>query len=378
MFNENVINKLVEDAKSLWPKNWPEIEEMFNKCCFSASVDIIMKKFGLFQKKDDFETIDSIYQKVKVFNDAEYVFVKMLEILCEEKILEKKDNGYICINPDPEIESPAECLVIATRKIPTEGAPFQWLARGIGGLYDFINGKVYGEEVMFGPYNDFSLTEDVYFNSDVYGFWSVLAGKAVKRIIEENYKNKITVMEIGAGTGNGTYNVFENVENVNEKFEKYIFTDIFRTLTKRAKKKEYFQQFNFIDYQEYDLTKDIKEQGFDEEIADIVLLVNVLHATDHLMDGCKAVFKLVKKGGFVVLGEIAPPPDGLYRYMELTFGLLASYNKYNDIEERPNCPIIRPDKWIELFKRAGFSDAIAIPHNKLEGCDRGGVIIAKK
>ena len=67
-------------------------------------------------------------------------------------------------------------------------------------MVQFIKGKIYGEEVMF-PFNDFSLVENVYYTSKVYNFWSILAGKTVKRIIEDKYKKKITVMEVGAGTG---------------------------------------------------------------------------------------------------------------------------------------------------------------------------------
>ncbi len=378
MFEDSLINQLVNDAKSVWPSNWPEIEKMFNRCSFAISVDIIMNHFNLFNNKNDFETIESIKEKINLFKDAEYVFQKMLEILCEENVLEQKDDGYICINPEPDIESPTEALVIATRQIPQEGAPFQWLARGHGGLYKFALGKLYGEEVMFGPYSDFTLVEDVYFTSNVYGFWSKLAGKTVKRIIEEKFKRKAVVLEIGAGTGNGTFNVFENVENVNDKFEKYIFTDINKTFLRKAKKSEYFSKFDFIEYKQLDISKDLNEQEIEENCADIILAVNVLHATDDLVSCCKQVHKIVKDDGYVVLGEIAPPPDGLYRYMELTFGLLASYNNYKDKNIRPNCPIIRPDKWIEVFKLSGFKEVIAIPGNKLENCDRGGVVIAKK
>ena len=67
----------------------------------------------------------------------------MLDILCEESVLENNNGKYICKEADVDIESPAECLVEATRKIPNEGAPFQWLARGYGGLLHFINGKLY-------------------------------------------------------------------------------------------------------------------------------------------------------------------------------------------------------------------------------------------
>ncbi len=377
MISEKAKQNLIEDAKTVWPARWEEIEPLFNKCSFSIAVDVIIKHLDLFNKKGDFETIDTIKSKINIFKDAEYVFQKMLDILCEEKVLEKKDNGYLCLVQDIDIPAPAECLVEAARKIPEEGAPFQWLSRGYGGLVQFVKGKVYGEEVMF-PFNDFALAEEVYYTSDVYNFWSKLAGKAVKRIIEDKFDRKVTVLEIGAGTGNGTWNVFQNTEDVENKFEKYIFTDISKSLVKKAGKSERFSNYGFIEYKTLDATKDIKEQGVEEECADIVLAVNVLHATPNLIDGCSAFMKLVKKGGFVVLGEIAPPPDGLYRYMELTFGLLASYNNYQDKDFRPNCPIIRPDKWIELFKKVGFSDVIAIPGDKLPGCDRGGIIIAVK
>ncbi len=377
MISDNAINNLINDAKLVWPVRWEEIEPLFQKCSLSASIDVLIKHLGLFNKKGDFETLDTIKSKINIFKDAEYVFQKMLDILVEEKILEKKDNGYSCINQDIDIPGPAEYLVEAVRKIPEEGAAFQWLARGYSGLVQFIKGKVYGEEVMF-PFNDFSLASDVYYTSNVYNFWSKLAGKAVKRIIEDKYNKKIVMLEVGAGTGNGTWNVFENMENPQDKLEKYIFTDISKSLVKKTSKSERFNKYNFIEYKILDATKEIKEQGLEEEGADIVLAVNVLHATPNLVDGCKSFHKLVKKDGFVIIGEIAPPPNGLYRYMELTFGLLASYYNYIDKDIRPNCPIVRPETWVKVFKLAGFSDVLAIPGDRLEGCDRGGVVIAQK
>lgn len=375
MFPKNLVDLMVQDAKSVFPDNWMDIKKMFNKCSFSISVDIVIKQLGLFQNKNEFETLNSIKNKIKLFNDAEYVFEKMIQILCEKNILEERNNGYICINQYPDIENPAELLVSAARQFPEEGASFQWLARGYGGLLQFIKGKAYGEEIMF-PWNDFSLIEEVYDTSDVYGFWSNLVGKTVKRIIENTYSEKITILEVGAGTGNGTKNVFKYVENVFGTFNKYIFTDISKSLIKKAKRK--FEKYDFIEYKQLDITKDIVEQGFVKHSVDIILAVNVLHATDDLITSCKNLLKLVKKGGYVVIGEIAPPQEGLYRYMELTFGLLASYYNYNDKDIRPDSPIVKPDKWLEIFKKAGFRNAIAIPHNRLEDCDTGGVIIGLK
>lgn len=374
-FKDELIDSLVKDADNLWPENFKEIEEMFNACSFAICVDTV-KQLGLFQKKEDFETMESIKDKISLFEDAEYVMAKVCNILCEENVLQEKDNGYICIDDNPDIASPAELLVEAVRKFPEEGAAFQWLARGGGGLAGFITGKLYGEEVMF-PWNDFKLTGEVYDTSNVYGFYSKLAAKVVKRIIDNIYSEPVSLLEVGAGTGNGTRCVFKETK---DKFKKYLFTDISKSLVKRSKKQmaKAGYDFDYLEYQELDISKDPVEQGIEKESADILLAVNVIHATDDVVESLKATRDLLKKSGACILAELSPPSDGLYRYMELTFGLIASFYKYEDKSRRPISPIIRPVDWEKAYKEAGFSEVVSIPGDKLPHSDRGGVVIGIK
>ena len=373
LFDRDFLNDLLMDAKEVWPENFEDIEKKFNSCCFSISVNVI-KHLGIFQKKDDFETIDSIKKKINIFKDAEYVLKQILEILCEEKVLEKKDGGYICIDDMPDVETPAENLVIATRLFPGEWSPFQWLARASDGIVDFITGKLYAEEVMF-PWNDFKLVEEVYFTSKIYGFYSRLAGKVIKRILENKFDSKVKMIEIGAGTGNGTINV---LKETSDRFEKYIFTDISKALVQRAQKRIKKMNYGFFEYTTLDVTKNLENQGFGNGDADIALAVNVLHATENLQEGLRGAYNLLKKGGYLILSEIAPPPEGLYRYMELTFGLLPSYSVYSDRDIRPDAAIIRPEIWESEFKKAGFSKVETIPGSKLPHIDRGGIVIGMK
>ncbi len=373
LLDNDFLEKLVLEAKSVWPFNFKEIEERFNICCFAISVDTI-KQLNLFQKKNDFETIKTIKQKINVFKDAEYVLKQILEILCEEKIIEKKDNGYICIDDDPDVETSAESLVIATRQFPEEGAPFQWLARASDGIVRFIKGQLYGEEVMF-PWNSFKLVEEVYNTSNVYGFYSKLAGKVIKQIVENKFGDKVNILEIGAGTGNGTVNV---LNETNTQFNKYIFTDISKALVQRAEKKLKKMNFLFLEYRDLDISKDPFEQGIEKDDIDIALAVNVLHATDDIGITLKNAYNLLKTGGWLILAEIAPPENALYRYMELTFGLLPSYHAYSDTNIRPHAPIVRPSLWVEEFMKAGFKTVDTIPGKKYADMDRGGIVIGIK
>ncbi|HOE99816.1 MAG TPA: class I SAM-dependent methyltransferase [Spirochaetota bacterium] len=372
-----LIDQLVKDAEDVWPKRWSEIESSFQKITLSAAVDIIIWDLSLFSKKGDTGTYSDMKNTVGITPDNEYVFKKLLDILVEENILSREGEVYVCVDNDPEIHSPIEYIAEAVRDIPEEWAAFQWLARGIGGLKRFIKGKLSGEEAMFGPWGDFTLVGQVYYTSEVYGYWSKLAGKTVTRLINNVFDRKITVLEIGAGTGGGTTDLFKSLGEPRNKIEKYIFTDIHKRLVKKSSK-NFEEYFDFMEFKGLDVTLPLEEQEVDLESADLLYAVNVMHATNNILSACSAMYKLIKKGGYAVLGEIAPPKDKLYRYMELTFGLLSSYSYYEDKELRPLSPILRPEQWIEYFKKAGFRDAIAIPGDRLPGCDRGGAIIAIK
>jgi ubiquinone/menaquinone biosynthesis C-methylase UbiE len=367
------IETVTRDAEEVWTKDFESIEEMFNRCCFSIAVDVV-RRLDLFQNIGDIESPASLGEKIKIFEDARYVFDKLLTILAEEKVIEADGANWRCLENEPDIETPAEALVMAVRKHPGEGASYQWLARAHDGLVRYISGKAFSEEVMF-PWGSFKLVEEVYNTSDIYGFYSRLAGRTIKRIIETQFDDKVTMLEIGAGTGNGTRNV---LSETNESFEKYIFTDVSKSLVQLGRRRLKKLGHDFIDYRTLDIGQDITAQDFPEECADVVLAVNVLHATDDIDAALAMARRLVRPGGWFVLSEIAPPEGGLYRYMDLTFGLLPSYSKYSDHDVRPLAPIIRPDEWRAALERVGFSETAAVPGDRLEGVDRGGVVLARR
>lgn len=366
----DLVKQMVADAQSVWPQNFGDIENTFNQCSLSICVNI-MKQFGIFQKKGQSLDWLDIKKKAGLVKEGEYIIKHILFILCEEGILEKKDDTYICLKV-VDMENPAEILVKVTRHFPGEGAAFQWLARAYEGTADVVQGKIPAEDIMF-PWGSFELVEDVYFSSKVYGYYSLLAGLVVKRLCDDLYGNKVCLLEVGAGTGNGTACV---LEHSSQSFSRYINSDISRSLLKKSKKR--FKEYDFMEYKMLDINKDLAEQGMEKESMDIILAVNVVHALDNTVESLKNLYPLLKKNGCLILAEIAPPKNSIYRYMELTFGLLASYYHRDDTDLRPVSAIIRPDKWQEIMKMAGLINTIAVPGNRADGIDRGGVVIGFK
>jgi SAM-dependent methyltransferase len=368
LMNQTYKDILLKEAGELWPKNFSEYEKLFNQACFSIALKV-MKDLDLFQKKEETLTFYEIKNKMKLADQAEYLVKKLLQILVEEDVLSKNNESYKC-SRIIEIEGPTELLTDLTRRFPAEQASFRWVARAYDGMLDFIKGKAYPEDIMF-PWGSFELVEDVYNTSQIYGFYSKLAGLAVKKLIEEVYQRKIKILEVGAGTGNGTRNVLElSAGNI----EMYDFTDISKSLIKGSAKKF---SYDFMKFKLFDLMKSSTEQEFELNSYDLILAVNVLHAAGNAAEAIRSLYQLLNQHGALVISEISPPEGHLYRYMELTFGLLPSYSGYKDKEERPSAPIIRPDQWIKLYHKAGFKDVFSVPE-KEDPDNRGGVIIGFK
>jgi polyketide synthase PksM len=344
-----------------------EYEKIINKCCLSICYTVL-KQYGLFQEKAETFTFHEFVQQRKISSHAFYVLKQMLFILEEENVISR--SGDTCrVEQLLDIESPPELLVSLTRKFPHEGASFQWLARAYAGLPELMAGRLYAEDIMF-PWGSLELVEDVYFSSRVYRFFPEMAGYAVAQLVKKYCNDTISLLEVGAGTGNGTSSVLHSCPH---DFKQYLYTDVMRSCLKKAKKS--FAGYPFIDYRLYDIDKDPVDQNLEKKSVDMILAVNTLHAAQDVTRSVNYLHSLLKEKGCLVISEIGPPRNSLYRYMELTFGLLASYYEYEDKDLRPLAPIIRPEEWAGVLKKAGFSQVIYAPSGNDGDADRGGVII---
>lgn len=362
---------LLCDAEEAWPKDFQSIEETFNRCCFTMAYDVI-QKLGVFAEVGDCETIASLTEKCHLCKASKYVLLHILRILCDEGVLVRDGHTWRCVNSDPFVDGAAESILAAARRFQSEAASFQWLARGHDGLLPFLQGKLFAEEVMF-PMGDFKLVQEVYNTSAVYGFYARLAALAVRRLTDNASPHSLRMLEVGAGTGNGTENV---LAQTNDRFAAYTYTDVAQALVQMGQRKLRKRGFDFMQYQTFDACMDPVAQGFEPASYDVILAVNVLHATDNVLEALRNLREVLRPGGVLILSEISPPANDIYRYMELTFGMLPSYASYEDTVLRKESPLLRPEQWSAALTDSAFSKVWAIPGDAWNGRDRGGVLIA--
>ena len=157
-----------------------------------------------------------------------------------------------------------------------------------------------------------NMLETFYRDLEIVKLGNQYCADIVMKLAHQNPKMRI--IEIGAGTGSGTMPV---LRALGQKFAHYDFTDISTGFFERAKEEQKDWGDRII-YRKLNIEEDPVVQGFQPESYDLVIAVNVIHATVNLENTMQNVRRLLRTGGKVLLSEITTQSLGL----TMTFGTL--------------------------------------------------------
>ncbi|RDA84718.1 hypothetical protein CP532_5236 [Ophiocordyceps camponoti-leonardi (nom. inval.)] len=193
--------------------------------------------------------------------------------------------------------------------------------------------------------------------------------------LKAHKKPNLRVIEVGAGTAATTLPVLQQLRNdggTTPRFSKWTFTDISPGWFENAMKllADWKQR---VDYKVLDIENDPTDQGFEPESYDVVLAVNVLHATKSLQQTLENCKRLLKPGGNLVLGEITNRDD----ISPFIVGVLPGWWAFED--GRENGPLLLRHEWDEALKEAGFSGTdMALSDNGDGEAHRISVLVSTK
>lgn len=197
------------------------------------------------------------------------------------------------------------------------------------------------------------LASRLYSESPKARVYNSLAAQAIRTAIDGLPTDRpIRVLEIGGGTGGTTSFVLPMLPAGRTS---YMFTDVGPAFLTRAR--ERFRDFGFVEYEVLDIERPPQEQGFAGRTFDIVLAVNVLHATVDLSRTLEHARSVMEPGGLLVAVEgIARE-----RWIDITFGLTDGWWRFKDLDTRPDYPLISAPAWRALLTRTGFAQPSIAP-----------------
>ncbi|MBV9495834.1 MAG: polyketide synthase dehydratase domain-containing protein, partial [Acidobacteria bacterium] len=177
-------------------------------------------------------------------------------------------------------------------------------------------------------------------------------------------KDKVRILEIGAGTGGATVSVVEALQPFAGSVE-YCFTDISLSFVRNAKR--LFGQHPWVEYRALNIEEDLGSQGFEPQRYDVVIAANVLHDTRDIAHTLAQTHALLAPGGLLLLNEYTAAKDCLL----FSGALLHGYWLFEDAERRlPDTCLMNVPQWSNALEQSGFAmlDAFALPTQNTAEC----------
>ncbi len=156
----------------------------------------------------------------------------------------------------------------------------------------------------------------------------------------------VKILEVGAGRGELTKALLPVLKGLDVS---YFFTDIGSTFVNEAQK-NFSADYDFVNFQKFDACADPMAQGLEPFTFDIILSLDVIHATPSLVGTITNLQSLLVPGGWMGLLE----NTSSLRLVNLAWGLADGWWDFEDGDIRQVTPLISVEKWLNLLRTLDF------------------------
>ena len=292
------------------------------------------------------------------------LFERMLRLLSDAGVLAKGDDGRYAVVVEDGSALPDDALAdpetFADRIVdlhPHGSTEIGILRRSGAVLAQVLRAEVDPLSILFpaeGPG-----VADYYFIAPGSLASNRLLGDAVAAVVADWPADRpMRIIEVGAGTGSGTSSVLPELPAGN--FD-YMFTDISAGFFGEAESR-FMDSGHSIEYRPLDIERDPASQGFDLHSYDMVIAVNVLHATRNLNETLSNCLALLAPSGQLIALE-NPKGRG---WQDMSFGQLDGWWRYSD-SYRPNHALASPAVWRQALADSGYVDSAFLGGEDYEG-----------
>ncbi|MBO3463553.1 type I polyketide synthase [Aetokthonos hydrillicola] len=328
-----------------------------------------LQEMGWSYQPGEYFSLDSATQRLGIVPSQQRLFNRILQILAEVGIVKETPQQWQTLQTLEQV-NPNKNSQTLLSQYPNAVAELTLLNRCGSQLSGVLRGTQDPVQLVF-PEGDLTTATQLYQESPAAQVMNTLVQKAISKAIEKLPQQRgMRLLEIGAGTGGTTSYILPHLPpNQTE----YVFTDIGALFTTKAQEK--FRDYPFVRYQTLDIELDPVNQGFEKHQYDVIIAANVLHATTSLRQTLSHVQKLLAPGGMLVLLEATTRT----RWVDLIFGLLEGWWKFQDHELRPDYPLLSRSNWKQLLSETGYTQVVSMPEmdGMPETLSHQAVIIAK-
>ncbi|WP_223148939.1 SDR family NAD(P)-dependent oxidoreductase [Aquimarina sp. RZ0] len=252
-------------------------------------------------------------------------------------------------------------VVVAT--YPDYKAYSELLKVCLQSFVSILKGVTKAIDIIF-PMGNIDLASAIYKNNYQADYFNNIICDIVKSSIENSIKNsgqgkKITILEVGAGTGGTSALLFSTLQKYKEHI-RYIYTDISKSFLLYAEN-TYKGVAPYLETKLFNIEMTPEDQEVDLGSCDLVIATNVVHATKDISDALCNIKGVLKENGLILLNEIAKTEI----FSTLTFGLLDGWWLYDDKEYRlEGSPGLSSNSWRHVLEHLGYYNVMISPEQQ--------------
>jgi NAD(P)-dependent dehydrogenase (short-subunit alcohol dehydrogenase family)/2-polyprenyl-3-methyl-5-hydroxy-6-metoxy-1,4-benzoquinol methylase/acyl carrier protein len=197
-----------------------------------------------------------------------------------------------------------------------------------------------------------------------------LAGGCGENDATPEQSRPMRILEVGAGSGSTSRRLLEAAAELGLAVD-YYFTDISETFLRKASGDKTITATTGakVTFTLFNAEIDPRSQGLASSTFDVVVGVNVIHATQNLYETMRHVRQLVRPRGIVILSEIVQPSS----ISDATFGMTEGWWRFQDRDLRPDYPLMDAARWERLLHATDF-DMVRILENAEAGTAQAVVV----
>jgi acyl transferase domain-containing protein len=183
-----------------------------------------------------------------------------------------------------------------------------------------------------------------------------LLGHTIMRMAHKTGR-KLRILEAGVGDGILARSLVAELVQLDLE---YFVTDIGRSFVLQRQREAQAAGLDFFKFGVLDISCDPREQGYEVGTFDLVMALDVVHATRHLRDTIGNLRKLLRPNGLIALIEAVQTP----RWLSMIWGLAEAWWQFEDTEIRQRSPLISIEQWEQVFRQQGFQHVATWPRSQ--------------
>jgi len=279
-----------------------------------------------------------------------------LRVLAEEGLL-AQDNGRVVVKRAPW---PAETIEAARREArafsPELAAVDDLLRHCVGHYVPALRGEIEAISVLY-PEGELDLrgAEDFFAQNDgERARYIEVVGEIASQAAGRKQGQTLRILEVGGGGGAMTLELMRRLQNARVE---YWFTDIGRSFVRSAEQRAGELGFGSMRFAVLDISRDPVAQGFETGSFDLVVGLDVVHATPRVRETLRNLRTLMVPQGRLCLLETVKQE----RHTDMIWGLAEGWWYFEDDDLRRHSPLLVIPQWVEVLRDAGFTDVEALP-----------------